>query len=351
VTEALVRFARLALAAIERPYPFHLLHLVRSEDDVAPPRALHPVFHGSFDWHSAVHGHWCVLRALRCADDASFAREAFPVLERRLTADRLEGERRYLDAPERAGFERPYGLAWLLQLAAELREWGEPRLAPMIAALEPLEELASRRIAEWLPKLSHPLRSGEHAQSAFALGLALDWARSARRRDEAEMIERESRRLYSADHDAPLHMEPSGHDFLSPILGEADLMRRVLAPVEFRAWLRRLCPRLDTDEARAWLEPVSSPDLADGKLSHLAGLNLSRAWMLEGVVSVLEESDAVAVTLLRAALRHREVGLSAVREGPYAATHWLGSFAVYLVTRRGLGAAYRAGDSPAQRSR
>jgi hypothetical protein len=350
MSDELVRFARLALTAVERPYPFHLLHVVREDADVASPRELHPVFHGSFDWHSAVHGHWCVLRVLRCADDAAFAREAWPVLERRLTAERLEGERRYLAAPERAGFERPYGLAWLLQLAAELREWEEPRLAPLREGIAPLEALCARRFAEWLPKLPRPLRSGEHAQSAFAMGLALDWARGAGDREFAALLEREARRLHGGDHDAPLHLEPSGHDFLSPILGEADLMRRVFAPDEFRAWLKRWLPRLDGEDARGWLEPMTSPDLADGKLSHLAGLNLSRAWMLEGVAAALPDPDPIAEILSRAAARHRKAGLAAVTEGPYAATHWLGSFAVYLVTQRGLiaaAAARRAGRDSA----
>src|SRR5262249_37414877 len=146
VSAELVRFARLALSAIERRHPFHLLHVVRSDDDVAPPHELHPVFHGSFDWHSAVPGHWGVLRVLRCASDAGVARDAWPVLERRLVAERLGGERRYLATPERAGFERPYGLAWLLQLAAESREWDEPRVVPMRDALAPLEEVAAGRL-------------------------------------------------------------------------------------------------------------------------------------------------------------------------------------------------------------
>jgi hypothetical protein len=332
----LVRFASLALESIERPYPFHLVHVVRSEDDVGPPRTVHPVFHGSFDWHSAVHGHWCVVRALRLGAGAAFAARAWPVLERRLDAERLEPERRYLATPERVGFERPYGLAWLLQLGAELREWDEPRARAWRDALAPLEAVAAERLTEWLPRLPYPIRSGEHSQSAFAMGLALDWARAAGETGFARLIEREAVRLHGADRDAGVHLEPSGHDFLSPTLGEADLMRRVLDFGDFTAWLRGFLPKLDDDRARRWLEPVVSPDLADGKLSHLAGLNLSRAWMLEGVVSALDESAPIAAILARGAARHREAGLAAVTDGPYASTHWLGSFAVYLVTRRGL---------------
>jgi hypothetical protein len=310
--------------------------MVLEDGDLGPPRDLHPVFHGAYDWHSAVHGHWCVIRALRMADDEEFATEAWRELDRRLTPERLAGERRYLETPGRAGFERPYGLAWLLQLAAELREWDEPRVRRWREALAPLEEIAVTRLAEWAPRLPFAIRSGEHAQSAFAFGLALDWARVAGERDFASAIERAALRLHGADRDAPIHLEPSGHDFLSPTLGAADLMRRVLDFGDFCGWLRRLLPTLDDGRARAWLEPVTSPDLADGKLSHLAGLNLSRAWMLEGIVSALDESAPVARVLATGAARHRDAGLAAVTEGPYAATHWLGSFAMYLVTQRGL---------------
>lgn len=328
----LVRFARLALQSIEREHPFHLLHVVARPGDVAEPRRLHPVFHGAFDWHSAVHGHWCIARAARLAGDAEFARAALAVLARRLAPAALAGEHEYLASPDHTGFERPYGLAWLLQLSAELREWNEPALAPAVAALDPLERIAVARLDTWLRRLPFPIRSGEHAQSAFALGLALDWARSAGASAFAATIVNESRRLYGADRNAAIHLEPSGHDFLSPSLGEADLMRRVLAARDYREWLAGFLPA----DAVSALAPVESPDLADGKLSHLAGLALSRAWMLEGIASALD--GAAAATFARCAATHREAGLAAVHEGPYAATHWLGSFAVYLVTRRGIAA-------------
>ena len=347
------RFAGLALAAIEREYPFHLIHLQRDASDLAVPRDLHTVFHGAFDWHSSVHGHWCVARALRLGAGEEFAAAAEPVLDRRLTPERVAGELRYLEPGERAGFERPYGLAWLLQLCAELREWDAPSAVRWRAALAPLECLAAARLAEWLPRLPFPLRSGEHSQSAFALGLALDWAAVAGERELADLFRRESRRLYEGDHDAAIHLEPSGHDFLSPILGEADLMRRVLGRRDYAAWIDHLLPALDGEAARRWLEPVVSPDLADGKLSHLAGLVLSRAWMLEGIVSALDPGSSFAAVLARAAVMHREAGLAAVTEGPYAATHWLGSYAVYLVTRRGIagGTAWPASELTVPRHR
>lgn len=335
MSEALLRFARLALQSIEREHPYHLLHVVARPGDVAEPRALFPVFHGAFDWHSAVHGHWCLARAARRAGDAAFAREATAVLARRLTPAALAGEHAYLADPAHSGFERPYGLAWLLQLAAELRAWDEPALAAATAALGALESVAVERLTTWLVRLSFPVRSGEHSQSAFALGLALDWARATGTHGFAATIERESVRLHRDDRRAALHLEPSGHDFLSPVLGAADLMRRVLDRAAFAAWLDGFLPGPDPLDG---FEPVVSPDLADGKLSHLAGLNLSRAWMLEGIASALDSAHPAHAAFARAAGRHRDAGLAAVGDGPYAATHWLGSFAVYLVTRRGIAA-------------
>ena len=329
-----VRCARFALAAIQREYPFHFVHVANSDQDVKPPRELHPAFGVSFDWHSAVHGHWCVLRALRFADDERFAAEVRAVLRRNLAPERIAREVEYLSAPGREGFERPYGLAWVLQLAAELREWRTEETASWRSALAPLERLALARIVEWLPRLPGPVRGGEHSQSAFSMGLALDYARAVGAREAAAVIEREAHRFYRDDRPAAIANEPSAHDFLSPALGEADLMRRVLGPGELRAWLAGCWP--DGTALARWLEPVSSPDPSDGKLSHLSGLNLSRAWMLEGVISALEPDGSLARTLTRAAERHRAAGLSAVSGEHYAGSHWLGSFAVYLLTRRGL---------------
>ncbi|MFI5372888.1 MAG: DUF2891 family protein, partial [Candidatus Eisenbacteria bacterium] len=212
------RIARLVLAAIGREYPNHLQLLASSDADLKPPRELTPAFYGSFDWHSAVHGHWCLARLARGFPDASFTTAARAVLGRGLNARRLEGELAFLGRAERAGFERPYGLAWLLQLAGELREWQDPLAAVWHAALEPLERLAMERLASWLPKLRWPIRGGEHAQTAFALGLAHDWARLAGEAEFERLIATRTIELYGQDRDAPIAYEPGGHDFLSPAL-------------------------------------------------------------------------------------------------------------------------------------
>ncbi len=333
----LAPFAAGALDSIAREYPSHITHLMRDDHDARPPRDLTPVFFGSFDWHSAVHGHWCLARCLRMGLEGDLAARASAALEQSFDPKKLACEADYVGAPGREGFERPYGLAWVLQLAAELREWTSPRAFGWHAALRPLEQIAIERLMSWLPRLRWPIRSGEHSQSAFALGLALDWARIAGDRGAHELIVSRARELYGADVDAPVAYEPSGHDFLSPVLGEADLMRRVLNPEDFTVWLDAFMPSLDGEAARRWLTPVESTDRADGKLAHLDGLNLSRAWMLEGIARALPAEHRLRVPLEAACVRHREAGLAAtIGTRHYAGTHWLGNFAVYLLTQRGV---------------
>ena len=330
------RFARLALSCVHREYPNKIAHVMSADEDAQPPRRLTPAFFGCYDWHSSVHGHWLLARLLRLRPEAPFADEARQALARSLSTENLVAEVRYLEGEGRISFERPYGLAWLLQLAAELREGGPPEARVWAAALEPLEVLAAERISDWLPKLTRPIRVGEHSQTAFAFGLILDWARTAERAETERLVVARSRDYYLADRECPLDYEPSGHDFLSPCLAEADLMRRVLEPEEFADWLGVFLPSLPTDGASDWLEPGLVLDPTDPKLAHLDGLNLSRAWMLEGIAGGLPEGDARTAALRAAAGVHRETGLRAVTGAHYEGGHWLGTFAVYLVTGRGL---------------
>lgn len=330
------RFAKLALACVHKEYPNKISHSLLSDADVAPPRKLTPAFYGCYDWHSSVHGHWLLARLVRTFPDAPFAAEARRALRQSLTAENVAGEAAYLKAEGRASFERPYGLAWLLQLAAELREWDDPEARAMSANLRPAEDAALGRVKDWLPKLSHPVRIGEHAQTAFALGLMLDYARVAKDGQFAELIESKAKQFYLADKNCPLNYEPSGEDFLSPCIGEADLMRRVLPEREFANWLRDFLPQLSQAKTGGWLEPVVSPDPSDPKLAHLDGLNLSRAWMLEGIASGLAKGDKRLPAIAGAAAAHRRAGLAAVTGEHYEGGHWLGSFAVYLVTKRGI---------------
>jgi len=332
------RFAELALDCIHKEYPNKISHVMSADDDVRPPRELTPVFFGCFDWHSAVHGHWLLVRLCRIYPQASFVPAARAALEKSLTERKVGAEVAYLSAEGRATFERPYGLAWLLQLSGELHEWDDPQARRWAAALEPLEREAAKRFRTWLPKLSHPVRTGEHSQTAFALGLVFDWAATRGDRKMMRLVAARARDYYLDDRGARLSFEPDGQAFLSPILAEADLMRRVLGPTAFAAWLGTFLPELSLDGSTHWLEPAVVTDKTDGHLVHLDGLNLSRAWMLEGIAAGLPPGDPRIAGLLAAARGHRRDGLAAVSGAHYEGGHWLGSFAVYLVTQRGLAA-------------
>jgi hypothetical protein len=334
------RFAKLALACVHKEYPNKISHVLNSDADVAPPRKLTPAFCGCYDWHSSVHGHWLLVRLLKSFPDAPFAKDAREALKQSLTAENLKQEAVYIRGEGRSSFERPYGLSWLLQLCAELREWDDPQAKEWSANLKPLEDAAVERLSKWLPKLSNPVRIGEHDQTAFGLGLMFDYARTAKNDAFAKLIRDSAKKFFLADKNCPLNYEPSGEDFLSPCLGEADAMRRVLPQKEFANWLKQFMPQIpvgrEGSESADWLKVAVSPDPSDPKLAHLDGLNLSRAWMLEGIFSALPNDDPRRAALQAAADAHRHAGLAAVTGEHYEGGHWLGSFAVYLTTQRGI---------------
>jgi hypothetical protein len=335
------RFAKLALACVHKEYPNKISHVLNSDADVAPPRKLTPAFCGCYDWHSSVHGHWLLVRLVRTFPNASFVTDARDALKQSLTAENLNEEANYLRGQGRASFERPYGLSWLLQLCTELREWDDPQAREMSANLRQLEEAAADRLKTWLPKLSHPVRIGEHDQTAFGLALMLDYARTAGNEEFTKLVSDSAKKFFLADKNCPLAYEPSGEDFLSPSLAEADMMRRVLPQNEFAKWLKEFMPQIpavrDGGSHNAdWLPVVISPDPSDPKLAHLDGLNLSRAWMLEGILSALPANDPRRPALQTTADAHRRAGLAAVTGEHYEGGHWLGSFAVYLTTKRGI---------------
>ena len=330
------RFARLALACVDKEYPNKISHLLNSDADVAPPRKLTPAFCGCYDWHSSVHGHWLLARLARTFPDAAFSGEARAALKRSLTSEKIKQEVAYLNGKGRGSFERPYGLAWLLQLCAELREWNDPLGRELSVNLRPLETVAVEHLSTWLPKLSHPVRIGEHDQTAFALGLMLDYSRVSGNGTFGKMAVAAAKRFFLADKNCPLAYEPSGEDFLSPCLGEADVMRRVLPPNEFAKWLADFMPQIPTRSTADWLSVAVSSDPGDPKLAHLDGLNLSRAWMLEGILAGLPSNDPRRPALAAAADAHQRAGLTAVTGEHYEGGHWLGSFAVYLTTHRGI---------------
>jgi len=322
-------FGRLALECVHREYPNKIAHVLGSDADAKPPRVLTPAFFGCYDWHSSVHGHWLLVRAVRLYPALSFARDARAALARSLTPKNIAAEVAYQKAEGRVSFERPYGMAWLLQLAAELRTWDDPQGRQWAAALAPLEQEVAARIFAWLPKLRYPIREGEHDQTAFAFGLIWDWARTTGNAQMQQLLRTKAGEFYQHDRSCPLAYEPSGQDFLSPCLAEADFMRRVLGPKEFAEWLTAFLPQIAHDGSTSWLPAAEVTDRTDPKLAHLDGLNLSRAWMLEGIAHGLPPSDPRLRSLRATAARHREVSLGAVSRKFYVGSHWLGTFALY----------------------
>ena len=323
------KFAALALACVHRQYPNKIGHVLNSDKDVRPPRDLTPAFYGCFDWHSSVHGHWLLARVERTFPGSNAAAAANKALGQSLTAENLLRETEYLNGAGRASFERPYGLAWLLQLAAELRTWDDAGARAWVKNIAPLEAASVQRISEWIRKLPYPVRSGEHSNTAFGLGLMLDYARDSGNAQFRQLLVARTRAFYGDDKNCPLNYEPSGEDFLSPCLAEADVMRRVLPAAQYGAWLAAFLPAAD-------LKPAVSADPTDGKLAHLDGLNLSRAWMLRNIAAALPAGDRRVSKLRAISDVHAVDGLRAVTGAHYEGGHWLGSFAVYLLTDRGM---------------
>lgn len=330
------RFARLALSCIHKEYPNKISHVMTSDADARVPRELTPAFYGCFDWHSSVHGHWLLVRLLRLDPESPFRAAIIDGLGQSFTADNIAAEVDYYLAPDRKSFERPYGIAWFLQLVAELHESDDETLQSWRETLRPLEAEIVARTRSWLPNLVYPIRLGTHNQSAFAFGLMLDYARTVGDTGfEADLVDK-TLAFHRGDINCPLAYEPSGEDFLSPCLMEADLMRRVLSKEEFAVWLALFLPTIPLDGSGDWLAPGVVKDAADGKLVHLDGVNLSRAWALEGIAAGLPDNDPRRAALTASAALHQETGIAAVSDEHYSGSHWLGSFATYLVTRRGI---------------
>jgi len=330
------RFATLALTCVHKEYPNKIAHVLSGDADVQPPRSLTPAFYGCYDWHSAVHAHWLLARIARRFPGSETANAARAALAMSLTPENIGPEVDYMRGQGRTSFERPYGLAWLLALAAELRSCNDPQARTWVAALSPLEAEAAARIASWLPKLHYPIRIGEHSQTAFAFGLIHDWARIAGNSSMLALLESRGRDYYLGDRDCPLAYEPSGEDFLSPCLAEADFVRRILPATEYAAWLTGFLPRIPRTASADWLAPGVVTERSDPKLAHIDGLNLSRAWMLEGIAAGLPKGDRRVAALAAAAMAHAAAALPAVTGEHYEGGHWLGTFATYYATRAGL---------------
>ena len=324
--ETAARFAEIALGHVTREYPHKLDHVLNGPPDAQPPSVLHPLFHGSFDWHSCVHGHWLLARVYRLYPLGPAADDIRRLLDRQFTPAKVAGELDYLGRPLAGGFERPYGWAWLLALQAELEDNPAPECRLWAASLRPLADAFAARLRSYLPRLTYPIRAGTHGNSAFALTLSARYARTCGDEALLEMMRGRATDWFGADADAQA-WEPSGDDFLSGALMEAECLRTLARGDVFEDWFERFLPRLADGEPRALFEPAVVSDPTDGKIAHLDGLNLSRAWCFRNLAKALPPGDSRRAMMQDAAERHLQASLSAVA-GDYMGEHWLASFAL-----------------------
>lgn len=325
-------FSALALDCITTEYPNKPGQVMVGDQSALTPRQLHPVFYGCFDWHSAAHGHWLLVRLLKLYPGNPQAQRTRDTLAAQFDAAALMTEAEYFDEPHNRSFERMYGWAWLLRLVAELRSFDDPDARLWAERLAPLEQRIVALTLDYLPRLDWPIRTGVHPNTAFALGQALDYARAAGHAELEQLVVGKSLAYYGEDRQYPVEYEPSGEDFFSAALAEADLMRRVLPRGEYSGWLDDFFPGLGQGDLGRLLEPATVSDVTDGKIVHLAGLNLHRAWTMRSVAWALPEGDPRAKVLLGSAAEHLAAGLDYVFSGHYEGEHWLATFAVYGLT-------------------
>jgi hypothetical protein len=324
-------FAGLALKCISREYPNKPEHVLNDEREVQSPKVLHPAFYGCFDWHSSVHGHWMLVRLLRMFPNLPEVAEIRKAIGANLREENILVEVAYLKQKNRQSFERTYGWAWLLKLAEELSLSNDAEVRQWSRNLQPLVDALVDSYVVFLPKQTYPIRTGVHPNTAFGLAFAFDYANTVGNEKLATLIAERSRTYFAKDENYPGAWEPGGEDFFSPALMEADLMRRVMKPAEFRGWFHGFLPQLAAGEPKALLQPATVTDRTDPKLVHLDGLNLSRAWCMRSIAAALPPGDPARKALAVSARLHAGDALAQVASGDYAGEHWLASFAVYLL--------------------
>lgn len=329
-------FAKLALGGMDTEFPNKPGHVFDGTDSIMPPKELTPAFYGSFDWHSSVHGHWMLIRLLREFPGNSLDREIRKKLHEHLSAENIKAEAEFFSQKRNKAFERMYGWAWYLRMVIECESWEDDDAKIWRENLRPLEEILVERMMAYLPLLQYPIRTGQHPDSGFALGQGLDYARAVGNQELEKLIVSRAIDFFGRDVDYPTRYEPSGHDFFSSCWNEADLMRRVLSPEEFVTWFDAYLPTLKSGESGNLLIPVEVSDVTDGKLVHLAGLDLSRGWCLQGIASSLPKDDPRVKLLNESAAAHAAMGYKYVFSGHYEGEHWLATFAIYLHTQVGV---------------
>jgi hypothetical protein len=319
--------AELPLACIEQEYPNKLGQTLANAEELGEPSKLHPAFYGCFDWHSAVHGHWSLVALLKDFPKLERADSIRTLLARRITPENIAVEVEYFNGPQNKSYERTYGWAWILKLAEELHTWDAPLARELETTLQPLTDLIVARYLDFLPKLVYPIRTGEHPNTGFGLAFAWDYADAVEDKQLTSMIEERARNFFLNDRSASFAFEPSGYDFLSPVLEEVDIMRRVLPANEFHHWLAGFLPALTTPDFKLAVGEVG--DRTDGKLVHLDGLNFSRAWVFYGLARQYPRYSYLRIP----AHLHVNYSLPQLVGDSYEGGHWLGSFAIYALRK------------------
>jgi hypothetical protein len=320
--------SKLALKCIAQEFPNKPSHVVMDSTDLENPRQLHPAFYGCFDWHSSVHGHWMLIRLLKAFPHLPEAAIIRRVIDKNLQAQHILQERAYFERPSAKTFERTYGWAWLLKLAQELHTWEDAQGEQWSKNLQPLTEVIVTRYLYFLPIQTYPIRTGVHPNTAFGLAFALDYAQTVKNKLLQDLIIQKSREYYASDQHCPSDWEPNGSDFFSPCLLEADLMWRVLDKEAYSQWIGRF---FDPHRMKTIVEPAEVSDRTDPLIVHLDGLNLSRAWCMQGIAQQMEDSNPWKKNFKASAQKHIQATLPFVANGDYGGEHWLASFAVYAL--------------------
>ncbi len=327
-----VSFSEMALKCIERQYPNKLSHVMNSENEVLSPKDLHPAFYGCFDWHSSVHGHWMLIRLLKLFPEIKNGERIRKAVNRNLTELNIKKEAAYLDQKSRKSFERTYGWAWLLKLIEELKGWDDKDGKVWEKNLRPLEERIVKRYIDFLPKQVYPIRTGVHPNTAFGIAFAMDYARKVSNIEFEKLLIDKAKEYYLNDRNCPSEWEPGGEDFFSPCLMEADLMSRVLEENDFEPWLKEFLLNEKGEISSQLKKTASVLDRTDGKLVHLDGLNISRAWCFKRIAKKLKKNRILIKKIKNLVIIHSKTGLKSIKSGDYSGEHWLASFAIFLLT-------------------
>lgn len=326
----------LVLKGVDTEFPNKLSLVYLNKDQIKAPREHFPAFYGCYDWHSSVHGHWVLVRLLKDYPGMQSAPRIREVLSRHLSDENLKQEAAFFARDEQKTFERMYGWSWLFRLVIELDGWDDADAKRWRDNLRPLEEVLARRVRDYLPKLTFPIRTGQHTDTGFALGQILDYARAMAQPELQDLVIDRAKAYFATDLDYPVHYEPSGHDFFSSCWNEADLMRRVLSEQAFEDWLAQFVPELATQLTDGTIAPVEVSDVTDPKIVHLAGLNLNRAWCLRSVASALRDGHPLKSVLNENAESHLASGLAYINSGHYEGDHWLATFGLYAIAGVGV---------------